>query len=118
VILQLQTHAKKRRLKVTDMKVGEENEFQEDDQSFPWPHVEASRHDQQLQKAHPISKAKEFYASAAKPCPECQAAATKLQWFYFQSPEWTWKNECGRAGWMTVCDKCHRQVDFFCDAMN
>jgi hypothetical protein len=25
---------------------------------------------------------------------------------------------CGRAGWMAVCDSCHRQVKFVCEMLN
>jgi len=100
------------------MKDSEGQEFQEDDQRFPWEHVEASRNDRRLQKAHPLTKAKAYYASMAKPCPQCKSAVTNLHWFYFESPDWTWKNECGQAGWMTVCESCHRQIDFFGEVMS
>ena len=32
--------------------------------------------------------------------------------------QFPWEHLCGRAGWMTVCDRCHLQVDFFREAMN
>jgi len=41
------------------------------------------------------------------------APARQLSWFYFESPSETWEYLCGRAGWMTVCNRCQRQVDFF-----
>jgi hypothetical protein len=36
-----------------------------------------------------------------------------LSWFHFESPDETWEHLGGRAGWMTVCDRCHLQLDFF-----
>ena len=51
-------------------------------------------------------------------CPDCGAAPAGQAWFYFESPAWTWDHLCGRAGWMTVCDPCHRQVNFFLEILN
>jgi len=85
---------------------------------FPWEHVQAARNDDRLQRRHSTAKAKEHYAASAKHCPQCNAAPDALQWFYFQSPAETWKMLCGRAGWITVCDKCQRQVNFFLEVMN
>ena len=89
-----------------------------DDDSFPWEDVEASRTNQRLQREHPAAEARQRYAATAKPCPRCQTGADKLTWFYFESPAWTWEHLCGRAGWLTVCDPCHAQVDFFLEVMN
>ena len=27
-------------------------------------------------------------------------ALAAAEWVYFRSPDWTWQNLCGRAGWM------------------
>jgi hypothetical protein len=89
-----------------------------DDDAFPWEHVEASRNNQPLQLEHPVAEARQRYAALAKPCPQCRAAADKLSWFYFESPAETWEHLCGRAGWLTVCDHCRRQVDFFLEILN
>jgi len=98
--------------------MNEDAEILENDSRFPWEDVEASRNNVQLQAEHPVAKAKQQCATTARPCPQCQAVADKLNWFYFESPPETWKDLCGRAGWMTVCDRCHRQVDFFLEVMN
>jgi hypothetical protein len=29
-----------------------------------------------------------------------------------------WEHLYGRAGWVTVFERCHRQVGFFCEKMN
>jgi hypothetical protein len=95
-----------------------ESEFIEDhDEGYPWPDVDASRRNSRLQRKHPVSEGQASYLKRAKTCPQCGLAA-QLTWFYFESPKETWENLCGRAGWMTVCDKCHVQVDFFLEVMN
>ena len=90
----------------------------EDGDFFPWEDVEASRNNRLLQGEHPLAEARQSYGSFANPCPKCQATADKLSWFYFESPAETWESLCGRAGWMTVCDRCHAQVEYFGEAMN
>ncbi|HXS69877.1 MAG TPA: hypothetical protein VN761_13615 [Candidatus Polarisedimenticolia bacterium] len=89
-----------------------------DDNHFPWEHVEAARNDSRLQREHPATDAKERLVGHSKHCPQCNAAPNALHWFYFCSPDKTREMLCGRAGWMTVCDKCRRQVDFFLEVMN
>lgn len=96
----------------------EDNLLDEDDDQFPWEDVEAARKNQRLQREHPVSVGRQRYSATAKPCPNCQTPADSLSWFYFESPSETWEHLCGRAGWMTVCDRCHLQVDFFLEVMN
>jgi hypothetical protein len=88
------------------------------DDNYPWEHVNASRHNQRLQQKHKPDEALARYEGKAKPCPKCGRTFRDLAWFYFESPEWTWENLCGRAGWMAVCDACHLQVDFFLERLN
>jgi len=96
----------------------EDNLILRDDPLFPWDDVEASRKNGGLQKKHPLSE-RENYISIAKPCPKCQTDPARLTWFYFQSPPWTWGEAlCGRAGWLSVCDNCHFQVEFFEEVMS
>lgn len=47
-------------------------------------------------------------------CTKCDSVRTQL---YFQSPEWTWQNLCGRAGHMVICPICKTQ-DFHLEIMN
>ncbi len=84
---------------------------------LPWEDVEASRRDKRLQRRHPLSKALS-HQTTAKPCPKCGAVPEDLAWFYFESPAETWDWMCGRAGWISVCDPCHLQVEFFIEVMN
>jgi hypothetical protein len=53
------------------------------------------------------------YKHRSHGCPICGTPANQLAWFFFATPVETWEVLMGRAGWMTVCDKCHLQVDFF-----
>lgn len=48
-------------------------------------------------------------------CPDC---GRKLFRLHFSSPRRTWKHLCGRAGTMTICVSCPRQVDFSLEIMN
>jgi len=93
----------------------EDDEISEDDDGYPWEDVEASRNDERLQRQHPMTEAKRLYLDRAKPCPQCGCVADGLAWFYFESPPETWEGLCGCEGWITVCDRCHRQVDFFAE---
>ncbi len=93
-------------------------DWEEEDDSFPWEDVDASRENKRLQARHPQEKGKRLYLGRAAPCPDCRTPAERLSWLYFESPDWTWQNLCGRAGWMVVCDRCRRQVNFFCEVMN
>lgn len=98
--------------------MSDEDDVSDDDGQFPWEDIEAARKNKWLQREHPLTEGQQHYAAKAKACPQCQTTAAQLAWFYFDSPEETWEHLCGRAGWMTVCDHCHLQVDFFMDMMN
>lgn len=45
----------------------------------------------------------------------CLAAA---EWVYFRSPDWTWQNLCGRAGWMLWDPSTGEQFCFQLGIMN
>jgi hypothetical protein len=89
-----------------------------DEEPLPWEHVDASRRNRRLQRKHPVAEGKSRYLAGAKACPTCNIEADALSWFYFESPQWTWDNLCGSAGWMLVCDNCKRQADFFEEVMS
>jgi transcriptional regulator with XRE-family HTH domain len=65
-----------------------------------------------------VDEAKRMYGAEAVPCSTCGASPDSLTWVRFVSPPWTWAKLCGRAGWLTICEVCHLQVDFFREAMN
>ena len=96
----------------------DDDESDENGEIFPWEHVMACVSDAKLKKKHPMRKAKQEGLPFAKPCPKCNASPSDLKWVYFESPPQTWEWLCGRAGWMTICEPCHRQVQFFCQVMN
>ena len=48
----------------------------------------------------------------------CLDCGGKLFRLYFSSPRWTWKHLCGRAGTMTICVSCPKQVTFSLEIMN
>lgn len=95
---------------------------------FPWAHVEACRERAEgavSGKPSPTdlfpdlpSSDKDHYLLNALPCPCCKSSASELSWIYFVSPKTTWEWMCGRAGWLTVCEKCRIQVQFFLEMMN
>lgn len=87
------------------------------DEIYPWVDVEAARRNRRLQRRHPLSEA-EGLREGARSCPLCGRGPGELAWLYFESPKWTWEHLCGRAGWMTVCDDCHEQVEVFTEIMS
>lgn len=48
-------------------------------------------------------------------CPEC---GERMITFLYTSPAWTWNSLCGRAGGITICPSCPRQVEFSLTMMN
>jgi hypothetical protein len=80
---------------------------------FPWAMVDRARGDGYLQHGQSASEARLVYLWTARACPTCGLGASALSWFYFRSDDWTWERRCGTAGWMTVCDPCRVQVNFF-----
>ena len=90
---------------------------QTEDEQYPWEDVNKARHNRRLQTKHKPDEAVS-YRENARPCPKCGKGSSELAWFYFESPRWTWQHLCGRAGWMTVCDVCQAQVDFFLEVMS
>lgn len=51
----------------------------------------------------------------AEVCPKCGHHTLSL---WFCSPTWTWRQLCGRAGNMTICPHCLKQMDFQLIVMN
>ena len=48
-------------------------------------------------------------------CPEC---GERMITFLYTSPAWTWNSLYGRAGVITICPSCPRQVEFSLTMMN
>lgn len=83
-----------------------------------WKEVEESKTCISLQKFFPLDEAKPRYLHVARACPKCSLAANRLSWIYVATSEYSWKMHQGRAGWMTICEHCQCQVDFFVEIMN
>ena len=54
----------------------------------------------------------------AMACPACGTPPENLEWFWFESPEWTCQALCGRAGWVSLCPTEGRPVEFFCSILS
>jgi hypothetical protein len=82
---------------------------------FPWADVHEclARRDLELPAAH-----RALLVQASPGCPECGTPAGAFTWVYFVSPDETWRDLAGRAGWLAVCHRCHEQVAFFQDRCN
>ena len=74
------------------------------DHEFPWQDVDSCM-DNQI----------ETPVEGLTHCPKC---GKELRWIHFRSPSWTWQKRCGRAGSLAICEDCHKQVYFRCEAMN
>ena len=71
---------------------------------FPWRDVLACM----------FSKHKHLVLSE-RVCPDC---GERMIVFHYTSPVWSWNSLCGRAGFMTICPSCPKQVDFVLTMMN
>lgn len=71
---------------------------------FPWRDVLACM----------FSKHKHLVLSE-RVCPDC---GERMIVFHYTSPAWTWNSLCGRAGIMTICPNCPKQVKFSLTMMN
>ena len=71
---------------------------------FPWRDVLACM----------FSKHKHLVLSE-RVCPDC---GERMIVFHYTSPAWTWNSLCGRAGIMTICPGCPKQVKFSLTMMN
>ena len=48
----------------------------------------------------------------------CSDCDTRMIEVYVSSPKWTWENLCGRAGMLTFCPHCQKQIRFHLELMN
>jgi hypothetical protein len=71
---------------------------------FPWYDI----------LAYMFSKHKHLPLSE-RTCPDC---GERMVVFHYTSPVWSWNSLCGRAGFMTICPSCPKQVDFVLTLMN
>ncbi len=69
--------------------------------------------DERLRGQQAIEEAKQRYLKRAAPCPLCATPAEQLSWVYLIPSQWACQALCEKAGWMTVCNRCRLQIDFF-----
>jgi|GEM_PF-1597952 len=94
---------------VCDKDKQEVNFFITRQEFYPWEIIDAARNDKRLQaKFRSRSEVPQGYEC----CPNCKRLPKDLSWFWFSSPEEEWQALAGGAGWMSVCDVCHIQVEF------
>jgi hypothetical protein len=60
-----------------------------------------------------VEEAKKKFLHQALPCPLCKTPPEELSWVYLVIPDWACKDAEEREGWVTICDRCKLQVDFF-----
>jgi len=60
-----------------------------------------------------VEEAKERFLQQAMPCPLCKTPPEQLSWVYLVIPQWACKDAEETGGWMTICDRCKLQIDFF-----
>src|SRR5262245_35373083 len=83
---------------------------------FPWQHVQ--RYIDSIDSAVyrcAIDFAREQHGEHARACPECGREPSALFWCSVSSPEEDWDEGRGLVGFLTLCDSCKAQVDFFID---
>jgi hypothetical protein len=60
-----------------------------------------------------VEQAKKCFLPLAIPCPLCKTPPEALSWVYLVIPRWACKNTAEHKGWVTVCDQCKVQINFF-----
>jgi hypothetical protein len=60
-----------------------------------------------------VEQAKKKFLQQAISCPLCKTPPEELSWVYLVIPRWACKNADENEGWITICDRCKLQIDFF-----
>jgi hypothetical protein len=85
---------------------------------LPWDELRACESSHKLRREHPVAAGKARFLAEAAPCPVCDTPPDRLTWIYFTTAPETWRNLCGRAGWILVCERCMLQVSCFIEVLN
>jgi len=83
--------------------------FVEQQEFYSWEIVETERNNT-INQTQLKSESETLRGSMS--CPKCKRTPQQLSWFWFHSPQKDWEALAGRAGWMSICDVCHIQVEF------
>lgn len=92
----------------------------ERDHGFPREDVEASLADSKLQQraAKDRSAETEILLADLRAKAIEDGAPPSSEWIFFESPAWTWKMLCGRAGWLLYDRDTGTQHGFLMTSMN
>jgi hypothetical protein len=60
--------------------------------------------------ADEVNEARDWYAERGHHCPYCGRSPWQVTWFFSGTDSGYFT---GKAGWMTICEPCQLQVDFF-----
>ena len=83
---------------------------------FPWRHVSEYIYRITAESYKKIETERPTFEKKAKGCPECGSAPADLFWMRIISPEPTWRAGEGQVGFLTLCERCHRQVGLFLES--
>ena len=114
--LKMQADADLKRIKAEQERLEYEKRFVEAELAWktkantPW---EAAMRDKHLQSQHDSSEARLLYENSARGCPGC--GSRNLTWFWYATPLPPVERRMfhGFAGWMTACESCNVEIDFF-----
>ncbi|HEU5119204.1 MAG TPA: hypothetical protein VFT74_21620 [Isosphaeraceae bacterium] len=83
---------------------------------FPWHHVQQyiDGIDSTVYRVA-IEFAQQELLVGAHSCLSCGRPAGELFWLSVSDPEAAWDDGTGRVGFLTLCQRCHLQVDFLVD---
>lgn len=88
--------------------------FVERQEFYPWEMVEAERNNEFQPKFRILYGP----PKGSEHCPICKRPPEELSWIWFSSPQEDWASLAGRAGWLSICDPCHIQVEFEVSVMS
>ena len=60
-----------------------------------------------------VEEAKKKFLQQAMPCPFCKTPPERLSWVYLIVTQWARKDLDRGKGWLTICDHCNLQINFF-----
>ena len=60
-----------------------------------------------------VEEAKKKFLQQAMSCPFCKTPPEQFSWVYLVIPQWACKAFDVKKGWLTICDHCKLQINFF-----
>jgi hypothetical protein len=111
-----QSEAELKRIKGEEQKLEYERKLAESEMAWKTKantHWEATMRDKDFQAKRDPSAAKQKYGHLARPCPKCGSG--EVTWFYYVTPlpRYEERHFHGSGGWMTACERCSVEIDFF-----